>query len=146
MKQKPRLGVILKLPSRCFSTEKFKLAEEPPLLILQGRMLMYKHILFPTDGSAISTCAAKLAMIFAREIGAIVTGIYVCPEYHLFDYPGQNTEHALERYSHESSAHTIKLLAQVELMASEIGVKCDTVSAVSDYPYLEIIKAAEEKK
>jgi nucleotide-binding universal stress UspA family protein len=40
---------------------------------------MYKHILLPTDGSAHSRQAIRSAVLFARNIGAIIAGIHVIP-------------------------------------------------------------------
>ena len=42
---------------------------------------MFKHILVPTDGSALSTDTVKKAVDFAREIGAKVTFFYAKPDY-----------------------------------------------------------------
>ncbi|MBC7685493.1 MAG: universal stress protein, partial [Bdellovibrionales bacterium] len=40
---------------------------------------MFKHILFPTDGSASSDIAAQSAMRFAKSIGAKITALHVLP-------------------------------------------------------------------
>ena len=37
---------------------------------------MFEHILFPTDGSAVSGKAARAGIKLAKEIGAKVTGYY----------------------------------------------------------------------
>ena len=41
---------------------------------------MYKHILLPTDGSALSEVAINHGLPFAKSIGAKVTGFYVMVE------------------------------------------------------------------
>ena len=41
---------------------------------------MYKHILAPTDGSALSLKAVKSAAKLAKALGARVSGLYVMPE------------------------------------------------------------------
>ena len=41
---------------------------------------MYKHILLPTDGSALSQVAIDNGLRFAKAIGAKVTGLYVMVE------------------------------------------------------------------
>ena len=40
---------------------------------------MFKHILFPTDGSASSDLAAQSTMRFASSIGARITALHVLP-------------------------------------------------------------------
>ena len=42
---------------------------------------MYKKILIPTDGSPISTAAARAGVAFAQQIAAEILGIFVAPEY-----------------------------------------------------------------
>ena len=42
---------------------------------------MFKHILLPHDGSAISGKAIKHGIDFARKIGAKVTAIHVMPQF-----------------------------------------------------------------
>ena len=41
---------------------------------------MYKHVLLPTDGSALSEVAIQNGLAFAKAIGAKVTGLYVTVE------------------------------------------------------------------
>lgn len=40
---------------------------------------MYKHILLPTDGSALSRKAVRSGIMFAKEAGARITAIHVMP-------------------------------------------------------------------
>jgi nucleotide-binding universal stress UspA family protein len=47
---------------------------------------MFKHLLVPTDGSALSEAAIQMAVTFARESGAKVTGLHVIPEFHVLAY------------------------------------------------------------
>jgi len=44
---------------------------------------LYKNILIPTDGSDLATMAVKQGVVFAREIGAKVTGVTVTEPFHL---------------------------------------------------------------
>ncbi len=39
---------------------------------------MFKHLLVPTDGSALSEMAMQVAVALAKENGARVTSIYMC--------------------------------------------------------------------
>jgi hypothetical protein len=43
---------------------------------------MFKHVLIPTDGSALSEAAASEGIRFARDIGAQVTLLHVCTPFH----------------------------------------------------------------
>jgi len=45
---------------------------------------MYKHILIPTDGSALATTAVKQGLDFAKAIGADVTILTVHEPFHIF--------------------------------------------------------------
>ena len=47
---------------------------------------MFKHLLVPTDGSALSEAAIQMAVTLARESGAKVTGLHVIPEFHVLAY------------------------------------------------------------
>jgi len=42
---------------------------------------MYKHILLPTDGSALSEKAVKQCIRLANSIGAKITAVNVTPEF-----------------------------------------------------------------
>ena len=43
---------------------------------------MYKHILIPTDGSALSEEAIRQGVAFAKSINATVTAVTVAPSFH----------------------------------------------------------------
>ncbi|HZV65035.1 MAG TPA: universal stress protein [Telluria sp.] len=103
---------------------------------------MFKHILLPTDGSAMSEQANRKCLKLARESGASVTAIYAIPEYHSYvDAPGVVID-SPEQYQNASLADTRRILGEVEALASEAGVPCDTRSVCSDHPHEVIIKAA----
>ena len=44
--------------------------------------IMFKHILLPTDGSELSRAAVKNGILFAKKLGARVTGLSVMPASH----------------------------------------------------------------
>lgn len=77
---------------------------------------MYKNILIPTDGSALSKKAVKAGVAFAKSIGASVTGLYSPERYEVLTYgeyfpPDLISRKQWEKRSKES-AKTI--LADVE--------------------------------
>lgn len=106
---------------------------------------MYKHVLIPTDGSALAEKAVDAGIDFAREAGAKVTLFVAVPEY---QPPAPNAimahqpivslaEH--ERLSVER-AHT--LLAPALEKARWAGTDVATDYAQSDRPAQAIIEAA----
>lgn len=95
---------------------------------------MYKHILFPTDGSANSDLAAQAIMRFAKSIGARVTALYVLPAVS----PDQP-----ETASPEPAN---KPLLAVQHVAAEHGVVCDAMAARGDEVHLAIVQAAFDKQ
>lgn len=42
---------------------------------------MYKHLLLPTDGSALAAKGVREGVRLAKALGARVTGVYVAPPY-----------------------------------------------------------------
>lgn len=106
---------------------------------------MFKHILVPTDGSALSTDTVERALIFAREVGAQVTFYFAKPDYPVTFYG----EGALidpttpEKFSELADRQAAEILEACARLAAESGVACRTVSAVSDVPYEGIIDAAD---
>jgi nucleotide-binding universal stress UspA family protein len=109
---------------------------------------MYKSILVPTDGSPLSRKAVKQAMRFAKEQAAKVVGFYVAPAYrpNIFeDYSTQNFV-SPQQYAAAAKKRAAKILEIVKQAAAESGVSCTCSHAFSDFPYTEIIKAAERNK
>lgn len=107
---------------------------------------MYKKILVPTDGSAISTAAAIKGVGFAKEIGAEVVALYVAPEY---QYPVYVEVIPPTYPSEQEYETTMKKAGEVHLKsihdaASNAGVKCTPVTAFSDVPAQKIADAALE--
>ena len=107
---------------------------------------MFKHILVPTDGSALSQEAVTRAISFAKEAGARIT--FLSAEHRL---PGIsygmgaifNAHAAAEFHEREdSAAHAI--LDAAEKLAQEAGVECLKVALISEEPYESIIDAANQ--
>ena len=109
---------------------------------------MFKHILFPTDGSDISAKAAATAIGLASSIGAKVTALHVVPPY-LPPLPdmGVGFTYAMteDEYERATKAQAGEMLGKVREEASASGVTCDTVTATSSAPWDAIIKSARER-
>lgn len=107
---------------------------------------MFKHILVPTDGSALSQNAVRQAIRFAQEIGAQLTFFHARPDYPIGFYG----EGALldpttpEKFAELSEAQARDILTACEAQAAAAGVPCASLSLVSDVPYEAIIAAAEK--
>ena len=109
---------------------------------------MFKNILVPTDGSELSRRAIKRAVTLAKEQKARVTALHVAPPY---EVPG-GEDAAMYRYvtpqQHAAGAAAAARshLRVVERAASRAGVACDSVHAMSQFPFDEIVRTASRRK
>ncbi|MES2148800.1 MAG: universal stress protein [Pseudomonadota bacterium] len=103
---------------------------------------MFKHILLPSDGSVSAEAALKASLLFAKEIGARVTGLHVVQEFQVFTYDTAMLEDTREQFIKDSALRARKILAVIENEARELGVECETMQIVSNQPYEAIIAAA----
>lgn len=106
---------------------------------------MFKHILFPTDGSSMSDMAREKCFALAKEMGAQVTALYVIPEFHVIAYAPELVTDTPERYQQESEAYARNLLSKVGAAADQAGVACNTLFLSNDDPYEAIIQTATER-
>lgn len=109
---------------------------------------MYKNILIPTDGSALSRRAVKDAVNLAKALGARVTGFHVAPTYHIEVYTDYIPPDMISPQEHAANA---KKMAQrhldfVKKTAAANGVGCDVYYVLSDFPADAIVKAARKYK
>ncbi|HET9023033.1 MAG TPA: universal stress protein, partial [Burkholderiaceae bacterium] len=105
---------------------------------------MYRHLLVPVDGTALSTETVGQAVEFARTLGAHVTFFYASPD-HQASLRGEaevvwSTSPNEFVYAFEGRAR--ELLAKAESAARAFGVPCGSISVVSDKPYDAILTAA----
>ncbi len=105
---------------------------------------MYKHILFPTDGSPASSAALHEAIRFARDAGARVTALHVIPEFHIFTYHPDMLEDTRGVYLKESEVRSNAILEEVTRAAQEYKVPCDVVQRRSDQPFETIVATATD--
>jgi nucleotide-binding universal stress UspA family protein len=106
---------------------------------------MYRHILVPTDGSALSEEAVTHAMAFARAIGAKVTAVAVSEPFHVFALdPTAVTDSAAE-YDKNRAVRAAKHLDVARDAAARAGVSCETLHVVAEHPYEVIIKTASDR-
>lgn len=109
---------------------------------------MFRNILVPTDGSALSRKAIKQAVQLAMEQKATVTGVHVSPPY----APDVREEFSVrnfvspQKYAAQTEAVARRHLRVIERAAAAAGVPCQSVHATGDSPHDEILKAARQKK
>src|SRR3954465_627387 len=109
---------------------------------------MFKHILIPTDGSAIAAKAIKAGVALAKEMGASVTAYYAIEplparlysEGRIID---RNLINDLDQKARETAENSVR---QVSDAAREAGVTCDTVIDRLVSPYRGINEAAAGEK
>lgn len=105
---------------------------------------MFKHILVPTDGSALSSDTIRRAVAFAKETDARITFFYAKPDYPVAFYG----EGALidpstpEKFAQMADKQAQEILAAAAQEANAAGVSNASISSVSDIPYEAIIEAA----
>jgi nucleotide-binding universal stress UspA family protein len=109
---------------------------------------MFKHILLPTDGSPVSDKAIKRGIEFAKKIKARVTALHVVPDFRFIAEEGITPLNPVlkKRFQDEGRARAMKILEAVAKRARARGVRCATLSAMSDLPYQEIVATARRQK
>jgi nucleotide-binding universal stress UspA family protein len=111
---------------------------------------MYKHILVPTDGSALSLKAAKEAAELAKSMKAKITTVYVVPPFHP-PYDGDGVAFTPAGYSpalHEAqhARYADAAFAKVEAAAARANVKVARLKVTGEAPWRSIIDSARTKK
>jgi len=107
---------------------------------------MFKNILIPTDGSPLSRKAAKHAIRLAKEQGASVIGFFVAPPYQPKVYADYVPTDFItpKQYAERVKKAAAARLDFIKKTAAAAGVGCTLKHAASDFPSLEIVKAAKE--
>jgi nucleotide-binding universal stress UspA family protein len=106
---------------------------------------MFKTILIPTDGSALSENAAKQALQFAKSINAKVIGFHSIEPYHVFAIDAEMISDTREVYERDAKLLAARNLAKIEDLARSAGVACECISGQDDHPWQSIIKTAQTK-
>ena len=105
---------------------------------------MFKHILVPTDGSALSDATVARAVSFGQEAGARLTFFYAQPDFPMPIYG----EGALidpttpEQFARSAAVEARVILEKARSAAEAAGVEADTDTVVNEIPYEGIIDAA----
>jgi nucleotide-binding universal stress UspA family protein len=109
---------------------------------------MFKRILIPTDGSALSAQAANKGVCFARQIGAEIVALYVTqPFAATVGFDGMAAAYAItdEDYDKTAAEQAQKYLKAVLDRAATAGVQAKG-RAVSNFNVADgLVQAAEEE-
>jgi nucleotide-binding universal stress UspA family protein len=103
---------------------------------------MYKHLLIPTDGSALATEAVDKGIAFANDIGAKVTVLTVTGPFHMFSLDPQQLTDTFAEYQRHAACHARRILAAAEQKAKALKVSCNTVEIEGTNPHEVIIATA----
>jgi nucleotide-binding universal stress UspA family protein len=107
---------------------------------------MYKHVLIPTDGSALSGEAISYGAQLAKVLGAKVTVLTVGEPFHVFSLEVDQLEDTPDEYGRHASERAARILAEAEALALAAGVTAQTIRIEDDQPYRAIIAAAEKNR
>jgi nucleotide-binding universal stress UspA family protein len=108
---------------------------------------MYRHILIPTDGSALAEKAVLHGLSLAKSIGAKVTSLIVEAPFSVYDVPESKMRQmpqVFAEYADQIKRHAATVLNHVSELAKAAGVHCETVQIEHYHPYQAIISTAEE--
>ncbi|CAE6739168.1 universal stress protein [Paraburkholderia haematera] len=106
---------------------------------------MFKHLLVPTDGSALSVAAIQMTVALAVENGGKVTGLHVIPEFHMLAYGTEMIADNEERIIQTARQRADDYLEVIKKAAAQAGVECNTVAVSRAHPYEAIISVATEQ-
>jgi nucleotide-binding universal stress UspA family protein len=109
---------------------------------------MFKHILIPTDGSALSKKAVLQGVKFAQDVGAKVTGFFAAPPYRPVVYEDFVPANYMSPKQHDEATAKLadKHLGVIEKACKEAGVPYQALHVASEFPADAIIEAAKAKK
>ncbi len=106
---------------------------------------MFKTILVPTDGSAMSDNAINLSLQFAKSIKAKVVGFHVIEPYHVLSIGIEMVTDTRDVYERDAKIRAASYLAKIEDKARSAGVSCECISVQDDQPWQAITKVAQSE-
>ena len=109
---------------------------------------MFKNVLMPTDGSALSRKAITAGVALAKELGASVTayhGLEIFQPYVFGDGSIIDTA-TMATFDERAREQAQKYIDEVEKACKKAGVSFDSIMTKPSTPYEGIIAAAKKKK
>ncbi len=111
---------------------------------------MYKHILVPTDGSALSDKAVEAAISLAKLLGARITAFHAMEPYPLQGaYAAEASgvaELQPELFAERSEEYAKRVLDTFKTAANAANVECATEFATARSPSQAIVDKARAEK
>ena len=111
---------------------------------------MFRHILFPTDGSTISRRVAKTAIQLAKTCKAQLTVVHVIPPWQppayaegVLPYPEL---YSPEEYKRVTESAAAKVLDKVAAEAKTARVACDTLVVTAAPVWKKLIDTARSRR
>jgi nucleotide-binding universal stress UspA family protein len=106
---------------------------------------MYRHILIPTDGSALSEMAVRHGMALAKALGAKVTVLTASLPFRSLAIDPVMVTDTPERYQQDCDALAEKALGIARTEAGAADVPCETLHVTQAQPYRAIVETAQER-
>jgi nucleotide-binding universal stress UspA family protein len=109
-------------------------------------MIMFAHILIPTDGSELSVQASHHAIAVAKVFNAKATVVLASPTFRqLMDegFVGPMVNIGMDEWEKSIEERARKVLDAVAAAAKAAGVQCETVHVFRDMPHAAIIDIAK---
>ena len=108
---------------------------------------MFKHILIPTDGSAVSAKAVKAGIALAKESGAKVTGYYAVEPVptQLYGEGYIADRRSVADYERRRRGEAKKHVGAIERAARKAGVRFEPLVETARTPYHGIVEAARKR-
>ena len=109
---------------------------------------MFKHVLIPTDGSAVARKAVKAGVGLARDLGAKVTAYYAMDVIQPYAFGDGYILDTSTLLGMDQRAKELgqKYLGEIEKAAKAAGVPCQTLMNKPETPAEGIIAAARKRK
>lgn len=105
-------------------------------------MALYKHLLVPTDGSAVAAKAFKAAVTFAAESGARITGYYAIEDMNMHHVGAHLTRELIDEFERRAREAAEKHVAEIGDVAKAAGVPFEAIITKTSRPHEGIIEAA----
>lgn len=103
---------------------------------------MYKHILLPTDGSALAGKAIEAGLSLAQATGARLTAMVAVEPFNAFALAPEQVEYNNEVYTSQARAEAHRILDEIARRATAAGLRCDSVVSEAAQPHEAIIEVA----
>ncbi|SAL23691.1 UspA domain-containing protein [Caballeronia turbans] len=106
---------------------------------------MFNHLLVPTDGSALSEAAVRMAVALAKENNARITGLYMVRPLHTTVYSAEMAGANQDELQVADQARARLYLDNLRSIAVQAGVECDTETPTGTHPYEAILDTAKTR-